>query len=359
MTEHPSGRTLMIMAGGTGGHIFPGLAVAECLRARGWKIVWIGNSDGMESRLVRAQGYELVEARFSALRGKGLMRKLALPFSLFAATLRARREMRRIRPDVVLGMGGYISAPGGLAAALMRIPLVIHEQNSVPGLANKLLARFSRRVLTGFPRSLKKGEWAGNPVRLEIAQLPSPAERFSDRSGPLRLLVLGGSLGAAALNEAVPRGLAQITPEERPEVVHQAGEKHLEELRANYEAKNVAAHCVAFIDDMAGAYAWADLVLCRSGALTVSELAAAGVASVLIPYPHAVDDHQTVNARFLTRCGAAFLLPQQDLEPQRVAQIRNYTREQLLEMAEKARAQARPEAALTVARICEEVAAKQ
>ncbi len=356
MTDHRSGRTLMVMAGGTGGHIFPGLAVAECLHARGWKIVWMGNPEGMEAQLVRAHGYELAPVRFSALRGKGLMRKLLLPFSLFAAMSRARQEIRRIRPDVVLGMGGYISFPGGLMAALMRIPLIVHEQNSIPGLANKVLAHFCRRVLTGFPQSLKNGEWVGNPVRLEIAQLPAPAERFGDRGGPLRLLVLGGSLGAAALNETVPRGLALLKPEERPEVVHQAGEKHLEQLRANYEAENVAAHCVSFIDDMAGAYAWADLVICRAGALTVSELAAAGVASVLIPYPHAVDDHQTVNAQFLTHCGAAFLLPQGDLEPQRIALIRNYTRAQLLEMADKARAQAKPEAAVAVARACEEAA---
>ncbi|MBK5913025.1 undecaprenyldiphospho-muramoylpentapeptide beta-N-acetylglucosaminyltransferase [Rhodocyclus purpureus] len=349
--------TLLVMAGGTGGHVFPGLAVAEELRGRGWRVVWMGNPEGIEARLVAARALEFAPVSFKALRGKGLGRKLALPFALASALSQARREIARIAPDVVLGMGGYISFPGGVAAKLAGIPLVIHEQNSIAGLANRVLARLARRVCCGFPDVLARGQWTGNPVRAEISALPPPAERFARREGRLRLLVLGGSLGAAALNEATPQGLALLPPEQRPQVRHQAGEKHIDALRAAYAAAGVDAECVAFVDDMAAAYAWADLVLCRAGALTVAELAAAGVASVLVPYPHAVDDHQTANARFLAEAGGAFLLPQQTLTAQTVSLIGNYQRGQLLQMAEKARELARPEAAAAVARACEEVVA--
>jgi UDP-N-acetylglucosamine--N-acetylmuramyl-(pentapeptide) pyrophosphoryl-undecaprenol N-acetylglucosamine transferase len=348
-------KTLLVMAGGTGGHVFPALAVADLLKSRGWKIVWMGHPDGMEARLVPSRGYEMAWVRFSALRGKGLWRKLLLPFTLLSAFWQARREIRRIQPDVVLGMGGYISFPGGLMAVQQGCPLVIHEQNSVAGLANKVLARFATRIVCGFPKALPGGEWVGNPVRPEIAQLGMPAERFADRLPPLRLLVLGGSLGAAAINDIVPKGLSLLAAEARPEVVHQAGEKHLDTLRANYAAAGVEARCVAFIDDMAGAYEWADLVLCRSGALTVAELAAAGVASILVPFPHAVDDHQTGNAKFLSTSGGAILLPQSEMTAESVSLIRNYTRGQLLQMAERARALAKPEATAEVARVCEEL----
>jgi UDP-N-acetylglucosamine--N-acetylmuramyl-(pentapeptide) pyrophosphoryl-undecaprenol N-acetylglucosamine transferase len=348
-------KTLLVMAGGTGGHVFPALAVADLLKSRGWKIVWMGHPDGMEARLVPARGYEMAWVRFSALRGKGLWRKLFLPFNLLSAFWQARREIRRVKPDVVLGMGGYISFPGGLMAVQQGCPLVIHEQNSVAGLANKVLARFATRIVCGFPNALPGGEWVGNPVRPEIAQMGMPAERFADRLPPLRLLVLGGSLGAAAINDIVPKGLSLLAEEARPEVVHQAGEKHLDKLRANYAAAGVDARCVAFIDDMAGAYEWADLVLCRSGALTVAELAAAGVASILVPFPHAVDDHQTGNAKFLSTSGGAILLPQPEMTAESVSLIRNYTRGQLLQMAERARALAKPEATAEVARVCEEL----
>ena len=351
-------KTILIMAGGTGGHVFPGLAVADLLRARGWNVVWMGNPDGMEARLVPARGYEMAAVRFAALRGKGLLRKLMLPVTLLSGLLQARREIRRVKPDVVLGMGGYISFPGGMMAVLLGCPLVIHEQNSIAGLANRVLAKIARRVLSGFPQALPNSTWVGNPVRQEIAHLASPAERFAARltaDVPLRLLVLGGSLGAAAINEVVPQGLALIDPGERPQVVHQAGEKHLATLQANYAAAGVQANCVAFIDDMAGAYEWADLVLCRAGALTVAELAAAGVASILVPYPSAVDDHQTANARFLADAGGAILLPQGEMTPESVALIRNYTRGQLLQMAERARAMARPKAAAEAAQVCEEL----
>ena len=349
--------TLLIMAGGTGGHVFPGLAVAEVLRWRGWRIVWMGNPDGIEARLVARHSIEFAPVAFKALRGKGVQRKLALPVALGSALAQARREIARIRPDVVLGMGGYVSFPGGVAAALAGIPLVIHEQNSIAGLANRVLARLARRVCCGFPGVLGKGEWTGNPLRAEITSLLPPAVRFAGREGPLRLLVLGGSLGAAALNEVTPQGLALLPPEQRPQVCHQAGEKHIDALRSAYAAAGVAADCVAFIDDMAGAYAWADLVVCRAGALTVAELAAAGVASVLVPYPHAVDDHQTSNARFLADVGGAFLLPQDELTAKTISLIGNYHRGQLLQMAERARELARADAAVAVARACEEVAA--
>ena len=347
--------TLLVMAGGTGGHVFPGLAVADLLHARGWNVIWMGNPDSFEARTVPARGYEMAWVKFGALRGKGLLRKLLLPFSLLSGFCQARREIRRIQPDVVLGMGGYISFPGGMMAALSGRPLVIHEQNSIAGLANRVLAGVAKRIVCGFPDALRNSVWAGNPVRAEIAHLPPPAERFADRpaGAPIRLLVLGGSLGAAALNDIVPRGLGLIPEAERPQVVHQAGAKHLAQLQANYAAAGVRAECIDFIEDMAGAYAWADLVLCRAGALTVAELATAGVASILVPYPYAVDDHQTANARFLTAAGGGILLPQAEMTPESVSLIRNYTRGQLLQMAERARALAKPEAAETVAQICE------
>jgi UDP-N-acetylglucosamine--N-acetylmuramyl-(pentapeptide) pyrophosphoryl-undecaprenol N-acetylglucosamine transferase len=352
-------KTLLVMAGGTGGHVFPGLAVADLLKRRGWNVVWMGHPSGMEARLVPAHGYEMAWVRFGALRGKGLLRKLLLPFALLSGCWQAQREIRRVKPDVVLGMGGYITFPGGMMAALLGCPLVIHEQNSVAGLANKVLAKVAERVVCGFPDALPNSDWIGNPVRPEIAQMPAPAERFAGRAAaenaPLRLLVLGGSLGAAALNETVPQGLGLLPEAERPQVVHQAGEKHLQQLQHNYETAGVAAHCVAFIDDMAGAYEWADLVICRAGALTVAELAAAGVASILVPFPHAVDDHQTSNARFLAAAGGAILLPQDELTPEAVSLIRNYTRSQLQQMAERAREMARPDATAAVAGVCEEL----
>jgi UDP-N-acetylglucosamine--N-acetylmuramyl-(pentapeptide) pyrophosphoryl-undecaprenol N-acetylglucosamine transferase len=349
-------RTLLVMAGGTGGHIFPALAVAEKMRERGWNVFWLGNQDGMEARLVPKHGFEMVWVKFGALRGKGLLRKLLLPLNLLRGFWQARKAIRKVQPDVVLGMGGYISFPGGMMASLLGRPLVVHEQNSVAGLANRVLAGVADRILTGFPEVFKKGLWVGNPVRPEIAKISPPAERFAGRSGALRLLVIGGSLGAQALNEMVPWGMALLGANELPEIVHQAGEKHIEALKANYAAVGVQAHCVSFIEDMAGAYEWADLVICRSGALTVAELAAAGVASVLVPFPHAVDDHQTANARFLVNVGGAFLLLQADLTPEAIALIRNYSRGQLLEMAEKARGLARPDAADEVANICAEIA---
>ena len=349
-------RTLMVMAGGTGGHVFPGLAVADLLRSNGWNVVWMGNPGGMEAALAESHGYPLAPVKFGALRGKGLLRKLLLPFSLISGFWQAAREIRRVQPSVVLGMGGHTSFPGGVMGRVLGKPLALHEQNSVAGLANRVLAKIASSVLSGFPAVLPGAIWAGNPVRREIAALPAPAQRLAAHDGPIRLLVLGGSLGAAALNEIVPQGLALIPDDERPQVVHQSGARHLAALQANYSAAGVAAHCVSFIDDMAGAYDWADLVICRAGALTVAELAAAGVASVLVPFPHAVDDHQTGNAKFLSQAGGAILLPQSELTPEKVALIRNYSREQLLQMAERAHELAKPDAAEIVARACTELA---
>ena len=349
-------RTLLIMAGGTGGHIFPGLAVAEQARAAGWQVVWMGARGGMEERLVPRHGYAAAWIRARAARGKGLVQKLMLPANLLYSFWESARHIRRIRPDVVLGLGGYVAFPGGMMASLLGRPLALHEQNAVAGLANKVLAGVSDKVMVGFPQALRGAEWTGNPVRAEIAAVPSPDQRFMGRTGPLKLLVVGGSLGAQALNEALPRALALLEP--RPRVVHQAGEKHIEALRAHYAAAGVEGELVPFIDDMARRYAEADLVICRAGAVTVAELSAGGMASILVPFPHAVDDHQTANARFLADAGAALLIQQRDLTPEGLADvIRRLDRPKLLEMAKKARALGKPDAARVVAQRCMELAA--
>jgi UDP-N-acetylglucosamine--N-acetylmuramyl-(pentapeptide) pyrophosphoryl-undecaprenol N-acetylglucosamine transferase len=350
-------KTALIMAGGTGGHIFPGIAIAECLRGRGWNAVWLGNPDGMEARLAPARGYQTEWLRFGALRGKGLARKLLLPFNLASGCWKALRILSRVRPDVVIGMGGYITFPAGMMAALSGRPLILHEQNSIAGLANKTLARMAARTFTGFPDVLPRAQWTGNPVRSEIIAAPPPAERFAGREGRLKLLVIGGSLGAQALNDVVPQALARIPSGLRPDVVHQAGEKQIDALRAAYAAAGVEGDLRPFIDDMASAYGEADVVLCRAGALTISELTAVGVASMLVPFPYAVDDHQTSNARFLSSREAAWLMPQPDLNPEKLAAMLScFERAQLLRMAKNARALARPFAADEVADACEELA---
>ncbi|MDP5237944.1 undecaprenyldiphospho-muramoylpentapeptide beta-N-acetylglucosaminyltransferase [Uliginosibacterium sp. 31-16] len=344
---------LLVMAGGTGGHIYPGVAVAEALRKRGWQIAWMGNADRMEAKIVPPLGYELAWIRFGALRGKGLAQKFLLPLNLLRGFWQALRAIRRVQPDVVLGMGGYVTFPGGMMAALLGKPLVIHEQNSVAGLANKVLAGVTRHVVSGFPDVIKGGVWLGNPVRADIAALPEPEERFAGRSGPLRVLVVGGSLGAQALNDTVPQALALMPAENRPVVTHQSGANQLDSLRQAYAGAGVEGELLPFIEDMAARYAAADVVICRSGALTVAELAAVGVASVLIPLPHAVDDHQTGNARFLSGQGAAELIPQSELSPQRLADwLERVDRAQLLRMAQAARSVARPKAADEVADLC-------
>jgi UDP-N-acetylglucosamine--N-acetylmuramyl-(pentapeptide) pyrophosphoryl-undecaprenol N-acetylglucosamine transferase len=355
-------KTLLVMAGGTGGHIFPALAVADVLRQQGWRIVWLGNPNGMEAKLVPARGYECAWVAFTAVRGKGMARKLMLPVNLLRACLAARRVIKEVRPDVVMGMGGYITFPGGVMARLSGVPLVIHEQNAVAGLANKVLSRIATRVLSGFPETLPQAEWVGNPVRADIAGLAEPSVRYRERDGqPLHILVVGGSLGAQALNQQMPQAVAELNDAERPQVRHQTGTRDLESVRAAYTAINVNADVQPFIDDMAAALAWADLVVCRSGALTVAELAAAGVASVMVPFPHAVDDHQRVNAEFLVRghegVTAGHCVVQHALTPAGLAQLLRQSRTELTQQATAARALARPEAAQAVATICEELAA--
>lgn len=354
----PSGAasmTILIMAGGTGGHIFPGLAVAECMRAAGWDVVWMGARGGMEERLVPTHGHRAAWIRARAARGKGLLQKLLLPANLLYSFWESARQIARLKPDVVLGLGGYVAFPGGMMASLLNRPLALHEQNAVAGLANRVLARVSDKTMVAFPGALKDAEWTGNPVRREIAAIAAPAERFSGREGPLRILVVGGSLGAQALNEVLPRALALLA--NKPRVVHQSGEKHLAALEKHYREAGVAGELLAFIDDMARRYAEADLVICRAGAVTVAELAAGGMASVLVPFPHAVDDHQTANARFLSEQGAAILLPQSELSPQKLAAlIGSLDRERLRAMAVKARSLGKPEAAEVVARRCAELA---
>lgn len=346
-------RTILIMAGGTGGHIYPGLAVADALRAQNWNVVWLGAPHSMEAELVPMHGYPVAWVNFSGVRGKGLLRLLTLPFTLLRALGQSAAAILRYRPDVVLGMGGYITMPGGLMAAFLRRPLVIHEQNSIAGMSNKVLAKMASRVLSGFPDVLKDTEWSGNPVRADIAALPVPQDRFARRSGKLNVLVVGGSLGAQALNEALLKALAMTDETDRPQVIHQTGKKNFEAVQQLYAQAGVQADVRAFLDDMAQQYAQADVVICRAGALTVAELAAAGVASVLVPFPFAVDDHQTHNARFLSEHGAAILLPQKELSAEKLAQLlRELDREKLLAMAQAARSLAKPEATQQVAQVC-------
>src|SRR6266568_1835192 len=349
-------RTIMIMAGGTGGHVFPGLAVADFLRDSGWRVVWLGARSGMEANLVPKRGYAMAWVNFSGLRGKGPLAFFLLPLRLLVAFWQSARAIFAHRPDVVLGMGGYISFPGGMMAALLGRALVIHEQNAIPGLANKVLAGVADRVLCAFPGALKRATLTGNPVRPEIAAIAAPESRYAERSGPLRVLVLGGSLGAKALNDVVPRALA-LLPGETPALTHQAGAQHVDSLRRAYTAAGIPAKTSAFIEDMAAAYAEADIVVCRAGAITVAEIAAAGVASVLIPYPHAVDDHQTANARFLADAGAAVLVPQSELNAERLAKVlAGFDRVRLRDMARRARSLGKPDATAAVAKICMELA---
>ena len=350
-------RSILIMAGGTGGHIFPALAVADCLRTQGWHITWLGAPNSMEAELVPKAGYKLVTVRFSGLRGKGLLRKLLLPMNLLVALWQSAATLLRHRPDVLLGMGGYITFPGGMMAALLRRPLLIHEQNAIAGLSNKSLAHLATRTLTGFPNVLPHAEWCGNPVRTSITQLPDPSQRYAARSGNLNILVLGGSLGAKAINECLPQALSLLPKDMRPQVLHQTGKQHFAATQAHYHAVEVSADIQPFLDDMAQHYGWADIVICRAGALTIAELSAAGVASILVPFPHAVDDHQTANARFLSTHDAAMLLPQTELNAPHLAKLlQSLSRPQLLTMAQAARALAKPDAAKRVAEVCTELA---
>jgi UDP-N-acetylglucosamine--N-acetylmuramyl-(pentapeptide) pyrophosphoryl-undecaprenol N-acetylglucosamine transferase len=353
-------RPVLIMAGGTGGHIFPGLAVAECLRAQGVPVVWLGAVGGMETTVVPAQRIELHTVAVGGLRGKGIRTRLLAPLMLLRALFASLAVLRQVRPRSVLSMGGYVAGPGGLAAWLLRRPLLVHEQNRVAGFTNRKLAALAKRVLAGFADALPQAEWVGNPVRDAIAALPPPAERMAGREGRPRLLVLGGSLGARALNLALPQALALLTAEQRPEVLHQCGNRGLDEARAAYAKAGVEAQVVPFIDDMAASYGRADLAVCRAGALTLAELAAAGLGAVLVPFPYAVDDHQTRNGEVLVAAGAAELMQENELDVQILAQRLESLlgdRSRLLAMAEAARTLAKPDAAQVIARACLEVAA--
>jgi UDP-N-acetylglucosamine--N-acetylmuramyl-(pentapeptide) pyrophosphoryl-undecaprenol N-acetylglucosamine transferase len=350
--------TVMITTGGTGGHVFPGLAVAAKLIARGARVFWLGTREGIESKLVPQHGVEFEEISFRGVRGKGLRTLLLGPYALLAACIAARSIIRRRMPDIVLGFGGFASFPGGLMGTAAGRPLVLHDSNAVAGLATRVLAHGADRILLGFPQALRGRharivEWVGNPMRDAICALPPPQLRFAGRDGPLRLLVVGGSLGAQALNEIVPAAIARIPGSARPVVVHQAGERHIAALRDAYAKHSVESECVAFIDDMAARYAWADFVICRGGALTVSELAAAGLGALVVPLPGAIADEQSANARFLVDAQAAWIEPQPTLTVERLAErLLSLDRSRALAMAQAAHAMGKRDAATRVADVC-------
>jgi UDP-N-acetylglucosamine--N-acetylmuramyl-(pentapeptide) pyrophosphoryl-undecaprenol N-acetylglucosamine transferase len=349
---------VLIMAGGTGGHVFPALAVAKVLRDRGVAVVWLGVPGSMESRLVPANGFPIEWVRIAGIRGKGLKTALLAPWRIIKAVAQAMGVLRRVRPRSVLGLGGYVSGPGGLAAWLLRVPLLIHEQNAIAGLTNRWLARLATRVLEAFPGSFEPRFHAraiGNPVRADIAALAAPEARFAGRGSRSRLLVFGGSQGAQRLNSVVPQALARVTPEHRPEVRHQTGERGFEAARAAYAEARVEAEVLPFIDDMAAAYAWADLAVCRAGAMTVAELQAAGVGAIFVPLPIATDDHQTKNAEVMVRSGAARLIQERDLTPERLGELISGLigdRPGLLKMADAARGSRVIDAAAQLADLC-------
>jgi len=349
---------VLIMAGGTGGHIFPGIAVAQELHARGIPVLWLGSAGGLETRLVPQAGLAIETLAIGGVRGKGVLTMLMAPLHIVRAVVAAWRIVRRVRPRSALALGGFAAGPGGIAARLARVPLIVHEQNSIPGVTNRVLARFAQKLLCGFSGALVHGAWVGNPVRREIAAVAPPAQRFASCTGVPRLLVLGGSQGARALNERVPLALTKLA--QRPEVWHQCGAKFTDAARAVYAQAGVDANVEPFIDDMAAAYAWADLVVCRAGALTLAELAAAGVGSVLVPFPFAVDDHQTANARAWVNAGAALLLPEKEANADCLAALLGDLlgdRTRLLALAQAARTLAKPDAAARIADVCIGVAA--
>ncbi|QEY23710.1 undecaprenyldiphospho-muramoylpentapeptide beta-N-acetylglucosaminyltransferase [Neisseria animalis] len=351
-----SGKTFMVMAGGTGGHIFPALAVADALRARGHHVIWLGSEGAMETRIVPQYDILLETLAIKGVRGNGLKRKLMLPFTLFKTVREAVRIIKKHRVACVIGFGGFVTFPGGVAAKLSGVPIVIHEQNAVAGLSNRQLSRWAERVLYAFPKAFNhENGLVGNPVRADIANLPPPAERFAGRAGRLKVLVMGGSLGADILNQTLPKALALLPEAQRPQIYHQSGRNKLGSLQGEYDKLGVEAECVEFITDMVSAYRDADLVVCRAGALTIAELTAAGVGALLVPYPHAVDDHQTANARFMIHAQAGLLLPQPQLTAERLAEVLGgLDREKCLAWAENARSLALPHSADDVAEIAVE-----
>ena len=364
-------RTILIMAAGTGGHIFPGLAIGKELAARGWTVHWLGTPAGMENQLVARAGYAFSAVNMSGVRSKGALAWFLLPLRLLVAFWQATRVIFRVRPDVVLSMGGYVAFPGGMMAALWGKPLVVHEPGAVAGLTSRTLALVADRVIVGmegaFERAVKgnlasrlpkpkQPLWLGTPVREEITGLPEPEARYA-HAGRIRLLVVGGSLGAQTLNDLVLAALKAIPAESRPEVVHQAGEKHYEGLRAAYEAAGIAAEIVPFVDDMAARYAWCDVLVCRAGAITVAEVSAAGVAAILFPLPWFVQDEQSANAHFLASRNAGISLAQLETSPAHLATVLgNLTRDGLRDMACRARALGRRDATARCADLCQELA---
>jgi len=355
-------KTLLIMAAGTGGHIMPGLAVAEAMRARGWKVHWLGTQHGMENRLVPPRGIEMHTVDFSGLRGKGLMHSFTGVFKLFGATLNIWRYMCRLNPRVVLGMGGYVTVPGGMAARMRKLPLAVVNADASLLMSNRALAATAQRVLFGFEGEMdgklaEKSRVTGNPVRAEIAAIAVPEQRFASRSGPLNLLVIGGSLGAKALNEILPRALKLIPEAARPVVTHQAGVQHAGILQQAYMEAGVQATVLPFIDDMAAAYAHADLLICRAGAITISELAVAGVPSILVPLVVSTTSHQRDNAEWMASYNAAIHLPQDKMSPEQLARLlQSFTREELLAMAQSARRLGKRDATEMIANELEEIA---
>lgn len=354
-------RVALVMAGGTGGHIFPGLALAEALRDKGWRVHWLGGkgsagSPSMESQLVPPRGFAFETIDFSGVRGKGILTIAILPLRLLKAFWQSLRVLRRVNPEVVIGLGGYIAFPAGMMAVLLGKPLVLHEQNSVAGMVNRILALVADRVFTAFPNVIKNAQWIGNPLRTGFTQQTGPEERFAGRTGPLHLLVVGGSLGAKALNTIVPQALALIPTVQRPIVTHQSGARQIDELRANYSAAGVAATLTPFIDDTATAFADADLVICRAGASTVTEIAAVGAAALFVPFPSAVDDHQTSNAQFLVEQGAGWQIAQSELTPQVLADMLQKTeRLALIDIGLKAKTMQKTEATARMVAACEEL----
>ena len=354
-------RCALVMAGGTGGHIFPGLAVAEALRDKGWRVHWLGSkgsagSPSMESQLVPPRGFAFETIDFSGVRGKGAVTLAFLPLRLLKAFWQSIQVIRRVKPQVVIGLGGYIAFPAGMMAVLLGKPLVLHEQNSVAGMVNKVLALVANRVFIAFPGALKNADWVGNPLRQAFTEQPAPSARFASRTGPLRLLVVGGSLGAKALNTIVPQAIALIPLEKRPIVTHQSGAKQIDELRANYQAAGVEAALTPFIDDTATAFAEADFIICRAGASTVTEIAAVGAAALFVPFPSAVDDHQTHNAQFLVKQGAGWQIAQSELTPAYLANLLQITeRLALLNIGLEAKKMQKIEATKCIVAACEEL----
>lgn len=351
-------KNVLFMAGGTGGHVNPGIAVAKELEKRGYQIHWLGTRTGIEARLVPASGFSLHFLRVKGVRGRGLMKKILAPLSMFMAVVQAIKIIRKVRPKFVVGFGGYVAAPGGVAAYLLRLPLIVHEQNAVAGATNKILSKFADKVLIAFPTTMPKGVVTGNPVREEMRQVPPPSVRFENRTGALRVLVFGGSLGASGINKIVPKSLGLARSEIDLIVKHQTGKNDVLLVQDEYEKSGQNIEVLEFIDDMAGALEWADFVICRSGALTVSEMATVGLGAIYIPFPYAVDDHQTKNAEYICHAGGGYILQESDAEPGVLAKliIESFSdRKKLLDMATKAMSRAVPDTEKIVANMCEDL----